>query len=103
MTPGSYTVRVSKNNHVTREYTLTVGSDGAKLDVEVWLMGDVTGDGLVNFSDYSKVLSQSKKPNSQILTDYAFLCGDVTGDGAINFADYSKVLSQAKGKGSLWK
>jgi hypothetical protein len=66
-------------------------------------VGDVTGDGLVNFSDYSKVLSQSKKPNSQILTDYAFLCGDVTGDGTINFADYSKVLSQAKGKGTLWQ
>ena len=102
VTPGSYTVKVSKNNHVTREYALTVDSDGAKLDVEVWLIGDVTGDGLVNFSDYSKVLSQSKKPNSQILTDYAFLCGDVNADGAINFSDYSKVLSQAKGNGSLW-
>ena len=100
---GSYTVQVSKKNHVTREYELTVGSDAIALDVEVWLTGDVTGDGLVNFSDYSKVLSQSKKPNSQILTDYAFLCGDVTGDGTINFADYSKVLSQAKGKGSLWQ
>ena len=100
---GSYTVLVTKQNHVAREYALTVGDEAAALDVEVWLIGDVTGDGLVNFSDYSKVLSQSKKPNSQILTDYAFLCGDVTGDSAINFADYSKVLSQAKGKGSLWQ
>ena len=100
---GSYSVQVSKKNHVTREYTLTVTGSAAALDVEIWLIGDVTGDGLVNFSDYSKVLSQSKKPNSQILTDYAFLCGDVNADGAINFSDYSKVLSQAKGKGSLWQ
>ena len=101
--PGSYTVRVTKLNHVTREYELEVGSNAISLDVEVWLIGDVTGDGLVNFSDYSKVLSQSKKPNSQILTDYAFLCGDVNADGAINFSDYSKILSQAKGKGALWQ
>ena len=102
VTPGSYTVKVSKKNHVTREYTLTVTGSAAALDVEVWLIGDVTGDGLVNFSDYSKVLSQSKKPNSQLLTGYAFLSGDVNGDGTINFSDYSKVLSQAKGKHSLW-
>ena len=100
---GSYTVQVSKKNHVAREYALTVGDEAAALDVEIWLIGDVTGDGLVNFSDYSKVLSQSKKPNSQILTDYAFLCGDVNADGAINFSDYSKVHSQAKDKGSLWQ
>ena len=99
---GSYTVRVTKKNHVTQEYAGIVDQTGLALDVELWLMGDVTGDGLVNFSDYSKVLSQSKKPSSQILTDYAFHCGDVTGDGSINFSDYSKVLSQAKGKHSLW-
>ena len=99
---GSYTVKVMKENHVTREYTIVVGENGVSQDVEVWLLGDVTGDGLVNFSDYSKVLSQSKKPSSEILTGYAFQCGDVTGDSAINFSDYSKVLSQAKGKHSLW-
>ncbi len=99
---GSYTVKVTKENHVEREYTAVVDENGLSLDVEVWLLGDVTGDGLVNFSDYSKVLSQSKKPSSEILTGYAFQCGDVTGDGSINFSDYSKVLSQAKGKHSLW-
>lgn len=99
---GSYTVRVTKKNHVAQEYTGVVDQTGLALDVELWLMGDVTGDGLVNFSDYSKVLSQSKKPSSELLTGYAFHCGDVTGDGSINFSDYSKVLSQAKGKHSLW-
>ncbi len=99
---GSYTVKVTKRNHVAREYALTVGDSAAVLDVELWLLGDVTGDGLVNFSDYSKVLSQSKNPASQLLADYAFLCGDVTGDGIINFSDYSKVLSQAKGNHTLW-
>ncbi len=100
--PGTYTVTVAKDNHVTREYTLTVGETDATLDVEIWLMGDVTGDGLVNFSDYSNVLSQSKNPSAEVLTDYAFQCGDVTDDGMINFSDYSKVLSQAKGNHTLW-
>ena len=100
--PGIYTVKVTKLNHVTRKYELTVSDSAAVLDVEIWLLGDVTGDGLVNFSDYSKVLSQSKNPASQVLSDYAFLCGDVAADGIINFSDYSKVLSQAKGKHTLW-
>lgn len=98
---GEYTVKVSKENHTVREYTLTVDGSG-QLDVELWLTGDVNGDGLVNFSDYSKVLSQSKNPASQVLADYAFASGDVNGDGIINFSDYSQVLSQAKGKHSLW-
>ena len=99
---GSYTVRVMKKNHVTRDYAVTVDENGLYQDVEIWLLGDVTGDGLVNFSDYSKVLSQSKNPSSEVLTGYAFQCGDVTNDGMINFSDYSKVLSQAKGNHTLW-
>ena len=99
---GEYTVKVTKNNHVAREYTLTVDGDAVTLDVTVCLAGDVNGDGLVNFSDYSQVLSQSKNPASEILVGYAFACGDVNGDGMINFSDYSQVLSQAKGKHSLW-
>ena len=99
---GSYTVSVSKKNHTAREYALTVKQTDIALDVKICLLGDVTGDGLVNFSDYSKVLSQSKNPASQVLSDYAFLCGDVTADGIINFSDYSKVLSQAKGNHTLW-
>ena len=100
--PGVYTVQVIKQNHVTREYTFTVGGSDATLDVEIWLLGDVTGDGFVNFSDYAKVLKQSKNPSGAELTDYAWLCGDVTGDNIINFSDYGKVLAQAKGAGSLW-
>ena len=101
--PGSYTVQVMKKNHVTREYTLTVGESDTELDLEIWLLGDVTGDGFVNFSDYSKVLSQSKNPSGGDLSGYAWLCGDVTGDSIINFSDYSQVLAQAKGTGNLWE
>lgn len=100
---GTYTVRVSKKNHTVREYTVTLADADAVLDVEIWLWGDVTGDGLVNFSDYSKVLSQSKNPNSQVLVDYAFTCGDINADEVINFSDYSKILAQAKGSGDLWQ
>ena len=99
---GSYTVKVTKANHIAREYTLTVGGDAVTLDVTVCLAGDVNGDGLVNFSDYSQVLSQSKNPASEILVGYTFACGDVNGDGMINFSDYSQVLSQAKGNHTLW-
>ena len=102
VTKGTYTVKVIKQNHVTREYAITVGNDALKLDVEIWLLGDVTGDGSVNFSDYAKVLSQAKNPSAGTLEGYALACGDVTVDGHINFSDYAKVLSQAKGMHSLW-
>ncbi len=100
--PGAYTVTLSKKNHVTRTYTLTVEDAEASLEAQLWLLGDVTGDGLVNFSDYSKVLSQAKNPNAGALEGYALACADVTADGMVNFSDYAKVLSQAKGNPALW-
>lgn len=100
---GNYILQVTKRNHAAREYTLIVGDSDVTLDVEIWLLGDVNGDGLVNFADYSKVLRQSKNPSGAELADYAWLCGDVTGDGLINFSDYGKVLAQAKGHGDLWQ
>ena len=99
MTEGSYTVKVSQKNYVAREYTLTVGDEAAALDIELWLIGDVTGDGRVNYLDYGRVLSQAKGNNA--LQGYALLCGDVTGDGRVNFMDYGKILSQAKGNNTL--
>lgn len=100
--PGTYTVTLWKKNHVKRSYTLTVGDAEASLEAQLWLLGDVNGDGMVNFSDYSKVLSQAKNPTAGILEGYALACADVTADGMVNFSDYAKVLSQAKGNSVLW-
>ena len=97
--PGSYTLTVSKEGHVAREYAITVEA-GTEQDVKIHLIGDVTGDGRVNVADTSKVYSHVK--GTALLTDYAFACADVDGNGKINVADTSKVYSHAKGTKPLW-
>ena len=53
--PGTYTMKVMKQNHVTREYTVTVGSSNVVQDVKIHLKGDITGDGKVNTFDIVKM------------------------------------------------
>ena len=57
---GTYTVQVSKKNHVTREYTVTVGTGNVTQDVKIHLKGDINGDGSVNISDVNKANLHTK-------------------------------------------
>ena len=59
--PGTYTMKVMKNNHVTREYTVTVGTENVTQDVKIHLKGDITGDGKVNTFDIVKANLHAKK------------------------------------------
>ena len=97
---GTYTMKVMKNNHVAREYTVTVGSSNVVQDVEIWLLGDVTGDGKVNMKDINMLYDHFNKVN--LLTDYAFLCGDVNADGKINIKDVNKVVDHFNKVATLW-
>ena len=100
---GNYTVKVSKADHVTREYELTVGEENVTgMNVEVWLLGDMNGDGLANGVDYGNVLLQVKYPERPVLTDYNRQCADANGDGEITFWDYLLILWHMKGSRLLW-
>lgn len=98
--PGTYTMQVSKKNHVTREYTVTVGAENVTQDVKIHLKGDVTGDGKVNTFDIVKMNLHAKKKTE--LTGYELLCGDITGDGKVNTFDIVKANLHAKKKTLLW-
>ena len=98
--PGTYTMKVMKQNHVTREYTVTVGSSNVVQDVEIHLLGDINGDGRVNTSDVGKANSHAK--GTSTLTGYDFACADVNGDGRVNTSDVGKINSHAKGTNKLW-
>ena len=101
--PGTYTVKVSKEDHVTREYDLTVGEENVTdMNVEIWLLGDMNGDGLANAVDYGNVLRQVKFSDQPILTDYNRQCADIDADGDIDFWDYLNILWHMKGTKSLW-
>ena len=97
---GTYTMKVMKNNHVTREYTVTVGAENVTQDVKIHLKGDITGDGKVNTFDIVKMNLHAKKKTE--LTGYELLCGDITGDGKVNTFDIVKANLHAKKKTLLW-
>ena len=98
--PGTYTMKVMKQNHVTREYTVTVGSSNVVQDVKIHLKGDITGDGKVNTFDIVKMNLHAKKKTE--LTGYELLCGYITGDGKVNTFDIVKANLHAKKKTLLW-
>ena len=89
---GTYTMKVIKSKHVTREYTITVGAEAVTQDVKILLKGDVTGDGNVNSIDLSRLYAHLN--HTVPLTDeYALKCADVTGEGNINSIDPSRLYA----------
>lgn len=97
---GTYTMKVMKNNHVTREYTVTVGAENVTQDMEIWLLGDVNGDGTINVKDKKLIFNHLNDP-SGALTGYALDVGDVNRDGTINVKDKKLIFNHLKGT-SLW-
>ena len=91
---GTYTLRISQRNHVTREYTLTVGSSDLTQDVKIHLIGDIDGNGKVNVGDVSKLNAHTKGSNK--LTDaYQLLCANVNG-GSLNMGDTAALYGHVK-------
>jgi hypothetical protein len=98
---GTYTMKVSKANHVTREYTVRVGNSPIPLDLKIHLKGDIDGNGKINVGDTTKVYSHVKK-TALITDEYMLLCADVSGDGRINVGDTTKVYAHVKKTNLLW-
>ena len=97
---GTYTLKVMKKNHVTREYAVTVATTAVVQDAKIHLRGDINGDGKLTVLDYGKVLRHAK--GLALLTGYEFKCGDINGDGKLSVADYGKILRHAKTIEYLW-
>ena len=97
---GTYTMTVSKSKHVTREYTVTVGAENVTQDVEIWLLGDVNGDGTINAKD-KKIIYGHINDSTTELTGYIFDVGDVNKDGVINAKDKKQIFGHINGT-SLW-
>ena len=97
---GTYTLKVSKLNHVTREYTVTVGTDALTQDVKIHLLGDIDGNGRVNTGDVAKLNAHLKGTN--VITDeYWLLCANVNG-GKLNTGDTATLYSHTKGTKLLY-
>ncbi len=98
---GTYTIIISKEDHVTRFYTVEV-VDGVAItqDLEIHLKGDINGDGKLMVTDYNAILRHVKKKST--LEGYEFDCADVDGNGKIMVTDYNAVLKHVKKTQALW-
>jgi len=97
---GTYTLKVSQLNHVTREYTVTVGEEDLTQDVKIHLVGDIDGNGKVNVGDVSKLNSHLKGTN-KLTDEYMILCANVNG-GSLNMGDTATLYSHIKGTKPLY-
>ena len=101
ITPGTYTMKVSKKNHVTREYSVTVSTGTKTQNAEIRLLGDVNGDGRVNAMDCTRLLMHVNR--SMLLTDaYALKCADVNRDSRVNAMDCTRLLTHVNKTQPLW-
>ena len=107
--PGTYTMKVMKNNHVTREYTVTVGSSNVVQDVEIWLLGDVTGDGVVDISDATQIKRKYNGKTSIFgsadaeTETYRLIVANVySSDDSIDITDAAQIKRYYNGKSSIF-
>jgi hypothetical protein len=100
VSPGTYTIEVSKLNHTTRTYEITVEREDITEALKIHLKGDITGDGRINVSDVGKANAHAKKSVS--LEGYEFACADINNDGRINISDVGKMNAHAKKTVPLW-
>ena len=97
---GTYTMKVSKANHVTREYTIVVGKEAVVQNVKIHLKGDVNGDGSVTIVDVNRANLHFK--NKSALSGYNLLCADINGDGKVTILDVNRMNLHFKNKTKLW-
>ena len=82
---GTYTMKVMKNNHVTREYTIVVGSAPVVKDVKLCLKGDANGSGTVDIEDAMLVFYHVAKKS--YLGDEGLAACDTNADGTVDIED----------------
>ncbi len=97
---GTYTLTISKENYVSRTYTVNAAENMMSVDFSLNRIGDLNGDGKVNTMDVARANASAKGVNA--LTGYELACADINGDGKVNTMDVARMNAHAKGVSSLW-
>ncbi len=87
---GNYVLRVSKQNHVSREYTLVVADTDVVQNVEMLLAGDTDGNGVINTVDWNRIRDHITGL-TKITDDYLLDVADVNRDGKVNTMDWNGI------------
>ncbi len=97
---GIYTVNISRDTYVSREYIVDISGNEAKIEFTLNRIGDINSDGKVTVADYTQLLKHVKKIS--LLDGYEFECADVNKDGRLTVLDYNKMLRHVKKTEMLW-
>ena len=90
VTAGTYTMKVRKANHITREYEVVVGTEAVTQDLKICPKGDVNLDGEVNADDLTALARHVAKIET-LTDDYALLTADVDDNGFLSADDLTKL------------
>lgn len=97
---GEYTLSVSKKDHVTREYDVTVVDDDVTMDVKIHPVGDINGDGKITTIDAGRANASARQTAE--LEGYELKCADINGDGKVSTMEAGRINAHAKGTSFLW-
>jgi len=97
---GSYTMRVSKNNHVSRDYDIIVSGDTV-MDAKICPVGDVNMSGTVTTMDVTMTNSHVQKKST--LEGYQLKLADANKSNTVTTMDVTMINSHVQKKSSLWK
>ena len=100
---SAYSFSYSGNsNYLGTGTVLTINRDGVLYDTyTIVVVGDVSGDGIINYLDYVKVYNHIQKVkhpeiNKTLLENEYFVAGDMSGDNSISYLDYVKIYNRIK-------
>ena len=91
---GSYTLVVSSEGYVSREYEVTLIEDANLMELSLSRPGDPNGDGVMDISDVARIYAQTRGAIS--LEAYALACADMDGDGTVDIADTARAYAAVK-------
>ena len=98
--PGHYTLKISSDGCVTREYSINVTSGTVMQDITLHSLGDIDGNGKVNLGDVGK-LNSHVKGISKLTDEYQLLCANVNG-GILNMGDTGALYAHIRGTKKLY-
>ncbi len=90
---GSYTLKVTKDGHAERSYSITVDGSPTELDISIFKNGDTNMDGVIDVNDYQYIvntaLSEDNTAPSDTSTDekYSVALCDYDKDGVVDVID----------------
>ena len=92
---GTYTLKVMKENHIAREYKITVGSEPVILNAKISRLGDVNMDGKISILD--AIMVQKAALTLMSLDDYRSELASVRGKSSLGVLDAILIQKYALG------